>query len=369
MYLIFDTETTGLPKSWTAPISDVENWPRCVQIAWQLHDHMGQLIERQDFLIAPDGFDIPFESQQIHGISTELAKAEGVSIQQALASFSAALARTSFVVGHNVGFDCNIIGAEFFRLQEKNLLLDLPILDTCTEQTASLCQIPGGRGGRFKLPTLTELHAHLFGTPFEEAHNATADVAATTRCFFELVRTRVYSLEELKAPAGYFELLGEVFTGPVTAIEHNHQNLKEASARIAKSQKKTAPASGSEHLDTQSPPVVLEANTPFVHLHNHSQFSVLQSTASIKDLVNAAAQAQMPAVALTDTGNLMGAFHFVKAVKDYNGSLPKEPESGDDRKPLKPILGCALQVCEDLSNKNQKDNGYLVVFLAKNKQG
>ena len=51
-----------------------------------------------------------------------------------------------------------------------------------------------------------------------------------------------------------------------------------------------------------------------VHLHNHSQFSVLQSTISITDLVAAAADNQMPAVALTDHGNMMGAFHFVKAM-------------------------------------------------------
>ena len=369
MYLIFDTETTGLPKSWTAPISDVENWPRCVQIAWQLHDDMGRLSERQDFLITPEGYDIPFESQQIHGISTALAEAQGVPISEALNAFISALSRTSFVVGHNVGFDCNIIGAELHRLQIDNPLLRLPVLDTCTEQTATLCQIPGGRGGRFKLPTLTELHAHLFGSPFEEAHNATADVAATTRCFLELVRNRVFSLEELKAPAGYFEALAEVLDGPVVAIEHHHQNLKDASARIAQAQKQTGSTPGSDHLDTERPPVVLQANTPFVHLHNHSQFSVLQSTASIKDLVQAAAQAGMPAVGLTDQGNLMGAFHFVKAVKDYNSSLPAEPEADDLRKPLKPILGCALQVCEDHKNKNQKDNGYQVVFLAKNKKG
>ena len=45
MYLIFDTETTGLPKSWNAPITDTDNWPRCIQIAWQLHDNMGNIVE------------------------------------------------------------------------------------------------------------------------------------------------------------------------------------------------------------------------------------------------------------------------------------------------------------------------------------
>ena len=68
MYLIFDTETTGLPRNFKAPISDVENWPRVVQIAWQLHDDEGRLIEHNDFLIQPDGYNIPYGSEQIHGI-------------------------------------------------------------------------------------------------------------------------------------------------------------------------------------------------------------------------------------------------------------------------------------------------------------
>ena len=52
MYLIFDTETTGLPKNWRAPISDTENWPRCVQLAWQVHDEIGNLIESKSYIIA-----------------------------------------------------------------------------------------------------------------------------------------------------------------------------------------------------------------------------------------------------------------------------------------------------------------------------
>ena len=48
MYLIFDTETTGLPRDFKAPITDTDNWPRCVQIAWQLHDEWGTLIESKD---------------------------------------------------------------------------------------------------------------------------------------------------------------------------------------------------------------------------------------------------------------------------------------------------------------------------------
>ncbi len=74
MFLIFDTETTGLPKRWDAPLSDTENWPRCVQIAWQLHGADGQCLEHHAYLIRPDGFTIPYDSEQVHGISTELAQ-------------------------------------------------------------------------------------------------------------------------------------------------------------------------------------------------------------------------------------------------------------------------------------------------------
>jgi len=183
MYLIFDTETTGLPKRWKAPITDSDNWPRCVQIAWQLHDAMGHCVEHQDYLILPDGFNIPYDAEQIHGISTALANKEGEALAVVLEKFNTALAKAKFVVGQNVGFDLNIMGCEYHRMQVETPLNSMPVLDTCTETTASLCQLPGGRGGKFKLPTLTELHQKLFDTPFAEAHNATADVEATTRCF------------------------------------------------------------------------------------------------------------------------------------------------------------------------------------------
>ena len=138
MYLIFDTETTGLPKRWDAPVSDTENWPRCIQIAWQLHDAMGNLLDRQDYLIQPDGFNIPYDAEKIHGISTELALEKGYPLAEILEKFKEALARTKFVVGQNVGFDINIMGAEFHRANLKTLLGELPVLDTCTEHTATL---------------------------------------------------------------------------------------------------------------------------------------------------------------------------------------------------------------------------------------
>ncbi len=146
MYLIFDTETTGLPKNWKAPITDTDNWPRCVQIAWQLHDDMGQLIEDQNYLIKPNDFEIPYESQKIHGISTELAIKEGEDLHIVLEKFNSSLQKSSFVIGHNISFDINVIGCEFYRTGIDNVLKNANLLDTCTEDTALLCELPGGRG-------------------------------------------------------------------------------------------------------------------------------------------------------------------------------------------------------------------------------
>ncbi len=362
MYLIFDTETTGLPKRFDAPITDTDNWPRCIQIAWQLHDEMGNVIEHQDYMVKPDGFNIPFDSEKIHGISTDLAMEQGVPLEEVLEKFNTALSKTKFIVGQNVGFDLNIMGAEFYRKQVDNNLQELPVLDTCTEVTANLCQIPGGRGGRYKLPTLTELHEFLFNEAFEEAHNATADVEATTRCFFELIRRRIYTPEELDVDPTYFDSFSKANPQPIQLIGLKHINLREASEKIRKQEKAKVDVISTEEIEAN---IELLADAPFAHLHNHTQYSILQATSSIKDLVKAASSQNMPAVALTDTANMMGAFHFVDAITAHN----KNVENAGEGTPIKGIVGCEFNICEDHTNKSFKDNGYQVILLAKNKRG
>ena len=115
MFLIFDTETTGLPKSWDAPFTDSDNWPRLVQLAWQLHDVNGKLISNKNYIVKPEGFTIPYNAEKVHGISTQKANDEGIDLAFVLEEFQKDLDRTTYVVGHNVEFDNNIVGAEFFR--------------------------------------------------------------------------------------------------------------------------------------------------------------------------------------------------------------------------------------------------------------
>ncbi|WP_340064908.1 DNA polymerase III subunit alpha [Ascidiimonas aurantiaca] len=374
MFLVFDTETTGLPKRWDAPISDTDNWPRAVQIAWQLHDETGKLIDQQDYLIRPEGFNVPFDAEKVHGISTELAEEEGVSLDEVLQKFNKLLTSTKFIVGQNVGFDVNIMGAEFFRKGMGTVLTSLPVLDTCTETTAELCQLPGGRGGKYKLPTLTELHAHLFGDGFEEAHNATADVEATTRCFFELIRKRIYTVEELDASPDFFEKFDRENPATIQLIGLKHINLKAASERIREQQRKEQVADEPSSEELKQNIKDLE-DAGFAHLHNHTQFSVLQATSAIPALVAAAVREKMPAVAITDVANMMAAFLFVHEVNTHNKKAKAQIEEAQAKGEipeaalLKPIVGCEFYVCENHKDRSRKDNGYMVVFLAKNKRG
>lgn len=370
MYIIFDTETTGLPRNWNAPITDTDNWPRVVQIAWQLHDDMGRLLEQKDHLVYPEGYDIPFDAERIHGISTALAKEHGVPLLQVLEEFNEVLSKAKFVVGQNIGFDINVLGCEFHRAGISTSMTESPILDTCTETTAELCRLPGGRGGKFKLPTLTELHAYLFQQPFAEAHNATADVEATTRCFFELLRRGVFSSEQLQQEDRYLEDFQAFNPQPIGLIGLRHLNLKEESAKLVKPKEKEVTST----IDTSEAEKEL-ASYSFAHLHNHTQFSILQSTINVQSLVRKAGDLKMPAVALTDTGNMMAAFHFERAVANYNKELAAKRDEAEengqvfDQPDLIPIIGCEFNVCRNHLDKTQKDNGYQVVFLAKNKNG
>lgn len=188
MYLFFDTETTGLPGNWKAPVTDLANWPRMVQLAFALCDGGGNRLSGADFIIKPSGFSIPDAAARIHGITTTRAEIEGKELGSVLLDFQAAIDKAECLVAHNMSFDEKIVGAEFLRndmcdsLQAKKRI--------CTMKSAiDYCAIPGLYGNKW--PKLTELHDKLFKAGFSEAHNAAADVAATMKCFWELKRLGV----------------------------------------------------------------------------------------------------------------------------------------------------------------------------------
>lgn len=188
-YLFIDTETTGLPRNRYAPFTDTTNWPRLVQIAWLYCDQDGKTLSSEEHIIKPEGFVIPFDAQNLHGISNERAYSEGKDLGLVLKRFSEAINESTHLVAHNLDFDFNVVGAEFVRKGINNRLTYLNRF--CTMQGATeYCHIPGGQY-EFKWPSLFELYYTLFNTTFQEKHNALYDVKICAECFFELKRRGV----------------------------------------------------------------------------------------------------------------------------------------------------------------------------------
>ncbi len=331
MILIFDTETTGLPRNFNAPISDSANWPRMVQIAWQLHENEGALVTQGNLIAKPEGFSIPFNSEKIHGISTERAQREGEELSEVLKKFEADLQKADFIVGHNVDFDIKVVGAEFYRLKTHSTLFEKDVLDT-KDLSTDFCAIPGGKGGGYKWPTLTELHTKLFGEAFDAAHDAAYDVHATAKCFYGLVEKKlVLDLKDISDKINY--------EAPKLEADNFEQKEKE---------KPMGP----------DPETGTVQDIPFVHLHNHSQFSILQATTSVKELVQMASDQEMKAVGLSDLGNMFGAFQFVRQAHSAG---------------IKPILGCEFYVAEERKKKqftrDEPDKRFRQLLIAKNMNG
>jgi len=360
MFLIFDTETTGLPKNWKAPLTDFDNWPRMVQLAWQIHDIKGELVDVKNFIIKPENYDIPFNAQKVHGISTERAIKQGVDLNFVLEEFLNDVKNSNYIIGHNISFDNNIVGCELLRKGYNNILSNHSCLDT-KDLSTDYCKIPGGRGGRYKWPSLTELHFKLFDEDFAEAHNASADVEATARCFLELIRIEVIPKNLVSMSDNDFEAFQKNNNDKIQLIGLNispYDPLEESETKE------------DNHLDLKNQidnfsnnKDLLDNNVmfSFAHLHVHSQYSILQATSSINDLVDKAIEYNMPAISLTDHSNMFGAFKFLNYVKNH----PKNLEGNK----IKPILGCELNVCKNHLEKSVKDYGSQVPFLCKNKTG
>jgi DNA polymerase III epsilon subunit-like protein len=189
MYLFFDTETNGLPKDNMLSHTIIDNWPRLVSISWSLQDYNCNIVEEKSFLINSDGWTIPqFLTDNIHGISNEDVKRNGVNIKEVLSQFYDALIKADYVVGHNIRFDRKVVAAEFYRYFKNchydSILYGKRYRDTM-HASRKYIKILNKRGN-IKLPKLQEMYTVLFGHPFENEHNANADIIATSKCFWKL---------------------------------------------------------------------------------------------------------------------------------------------------------------------------------------
>lgn len=315
-----------------------------VQLAWECHDKTGRLLFNKDYIIRPEGYTIPQAAVMVHGITTERALAEGTALDTVLTEFAADLEEVKLLIGHNVSFDLNILGAEFIRSALPSKLHNLNWL--CTkEESTEYCALPGGKGGKYKWPTLSELYQCLFAESFGEAHHAAADVAATARCFFELLRRGVITAGRLKIGEEWME-------------DFRKANPDVIQPYITDWKPSFKPEGNGITTPEESPPWTADEDPiPFTHLHVHTQYSILDGAAVITSLIAKARSDNMEAIAITDHGNMFG-------VKEFHNEAKKQG--------IKPILGCEVYVAR--RSRHEKSDkldggGFHLVLLARNKQG
>lgn len=186
MYLIFDTSANGKPKTWKASYTDSFNWPRMIHCSWIILDDNYKPIKDYNCLIKPDGFTITEDTAKKAG--EELSKFDsGDPLEEVLEKFKESVEEVQYIFSFNLDFNENIIAAEYHRLGQKNPLLYTDKFCLMQESTW-YCKIPG-RGGKYKWPSLNELHAICFQQKYSPAGNARADVIAASRCFIKLIKT------------------------------------------------------------------------------------------------------------------------------------------------------------------------------------
>jgi DNA polymerase III epsilon subunit-like protein len=173
--LVFDTETTGLPKSFkTNAIQSPGNWPHLVSISWAVLDSVSNTVMKSHcFIIKPEKWTIPEESSKIHGISHAQATEFGLPLRYVIDLFNGE--RCDIMVAHNLNFDLNVVtnairwdlGIPFEGFKQRKF---------CTMIVGTnMCKIPGNYG--FKYPKLKELYEKVVGHPpkAEQLHNALFD--------------------------------------------------------------------------------------------------------------------------------------------------------------------------------------------------
>ena len=194
MIIFMDTETTGKAKDFKQKAGRGDNWPRIVQLAYSVYSNQGHHVLDCSNLIKPDGWTITPEALATHGHTLEKCEAEGIPLKDAMIPFMSLHQFCTVMVCHNIQFDYNVAESERLRVGFMYSLQSKPKICTMQE-TTDIVKIPSKwhrkNKPNYKWPSLQELHKFCFDEEFDGAHDAMADVHATARCFFELIRRGV----------------------------------------------------------------------------------------------------------------------------------------------------------------------------------
>ena len=191
-FLVFDTETTGLPKRKNASPEETYLFPYVVQLSWLVFDSgTNKITDLKDKIIRlPNNIRIPQKTVDIHGITNERMLEEGEPIDDVLNSFVRDVSSCTYLIGHNLSFDQTMIEVECIRNKHKRLSDYRKILFCTMKQSKNVCCIEKKnyytKKMEYKYPKLIELHKHLFNTSPENLHNSLIDVLVCFRCFYAL---------------------------------------------------------------------------------------------------------------------------------------------------------------------------------------
>jgi DNA polymerase III epsilon subunit-like protein len=175
--VVFDVETTGLPKKRNRPFTEFENWPYIVQLSWVVYNNnKGEIESINDHIIKiPDHETIPYESIKIHGITNEIMRERGEDLVTILMDFKRDISNSKVIVAHNLDFDTSVISVELLRNNLRNAMYFYRGKKYCTMlKTKHLFK---------RWPKLINLHIHFFGTTPKNLHNSLIDVYVCFRCF------------------------------------------------------------------------------------------------------------------------------------------------------------------------------------------
>ena len=230
--LFFDTETTGVPDKSYKWDSDFMEYPHVVQIAW-MHG-----CKTEVHIIRPDGWEIPQETVDIHGITTEYALEHGEPFASVVDMFIQDCHDAGLICGHNIHFDTAIVKANILRELGREYY-DANDVETALYKGKRIDTMrPTMKwvdarmsNGRLKFPNLTELYSRCFPGESFPAHDAMEDVKAIARCLPVILDL---GLIELKVKE-----YQEQATDPGTAVA-KMAGLVADVAQIAESAKKIA---------------------------------------------------------------------------------------------------------------------------------
>ena len=190
--LVFDTETTGLPKRYSK-YKDTHEWPHIIQISYIYYNTDTHEFQPFDHIIKLESTtEISEESVRIHKITRMISQEKGVDIKTALGEFIQLAKNVDYVIGHNLQFDKNMIIVECIRNGLWSPFLNKRFKEFCTmKQTVDLCKLPQTTPhpkypDSYKFPKLEELHWCLFNILAKNLHNSLHDVIVTLRCFYKL---------------------------------------------------------------------------------------------------------------------------------------------------------------------------------------